>query len=73
MRLRRLRGALGRRADELLPRRPDLRVFAGYCVAAALYIAIGVAVTDFLLSFWVGVLYLLLTAWLVPVLVRRLR
>jgi hypothetical protein len=40
-------------------------------VAAAVYVAIGVAVTDFLLSFWVGVAYLLLTAWAVPALVRR--
>jgi len=55
-----------------LPSRPDLRVFAGYCLAAAVYVAIGVAVTDFLLSFWVGVAYVLVAAWLVPTLVRRL-
>ena len=54
------------------PNRPDLRVFAGYCLAAAVYIAIGVAVTDFLLSFWVGVAYIAIAAWLVPTLVRRL-
>src|SRR5439155_13786357 len=41
-----------------LPSKPDLRVFAGYCLAAAVYVAIGVAVTDFLLSFWVGVAYI---------------
>jgi hypothetical protein len=55
-----------------LPSRPDLRVFGGYCLAAGLYVAIGVAVTDFLLSFWVGVAYVLVTAWLVPAVVRRL-
>jgi hypothetical protein len=55
------------------PSRPDLRVFAGYCLAAAVYVAIGVAVTDFLLSFWVGVAYVLVTAWLVPTVVRRFR
>lgn len=55
-----------------LPERRDLAVFGGYCVAAAVYIAIGVAWVDFLLSFWVGLAYLLLTAWLVPLLARRL-
>jgi hypothetical protein len=35
------------------------------------YIAIGVAVTDFLYSFWVGVAYVLVTCWLIPTLVRR--
>jgi len=37
------------------------------------YIAIGLAWTDFLYSFWVGLAYLLVAAWLVPTLVRRLR
>ena len=55
------------------PSRRDLTVFAGYCLAAAVYIAIGVAWIDFLFSFWVGLGYLLLTAWLIPSLVRRLR
>ena len=55
-----------------VPRRSDLRVFGGYCLCAAVYIAIGVAVTDFLLSFWVGVAYLLVAAWVVPTVVRRL-
>ena len=54
------------------PSRRDLTVFGGYCVAAAVYIAIGVAWIDFLFSFWVGLAYLLLTGWLLPVLVRRL-
>lgn len=56
-----------------LPGRDDLIVFGGYCLAAGLYIAIGVAYVDFLLSFWVGLGYLLLVAWLVPVAVRRWR
>ena len=64
MRLRSLR--------KWLPSRPDLRVFVGYCLAAAIYIAIGVSVTDFLLSFWVGVAYIVVAAWTVPTLVRRL-
>ena len=55
------------------PSRRDLTVFAGYCVASAAYIAIGVTWIDFLFSFWVGLGYLLLTAWLLPSLVRRLR
>jgi hypothetical protein len=54
------------------PDRRDLTVFAGYCLAAGVYIAIGVAWTDFLYSFWVGLAYLLVAAWLVPTLVRRL-
>jgi tetrahydromethanopterin S-methyltransferase subunit B len=55
-----------------LPNRRERRVLAGYLVAAAVYIAIGVAVTDFLLSFWVGVAYIVLAAWVVPTIVRRL-
>jgi hypothetical protein len=54
-----------------LPDRNDLFVFGGYCLAAAVYVAIGVAYVDFLLSFWVGLAYLLLVAWLVPAVVRR--
>jgi hypothetical protein len=54
------------------PDRNDLIVFGGYCLAAAVYIAIGVTYVDFLLSFWVGLGYLLLVAWLLPMTVRRL-
>jgi hypothetical protein len=54
------------------PSRRDLTVFGGYCLASAVYIAIGVTWIDFLLSFWVGLAYLLVAAWLVPTLVRRL-
>lgn len=55
-----------------VPDRGDLRVFAGYCLAAAVYVAIGVAWVDFLLSFWVGLAYLVVTAWAVPTFVRWL-
>ena len=54
------------------PNRRDLTVFGGYVAAAAIYIAIGVSYIDFLFSFWVGAGYLLIVAWLVPTLVRRL-
>jgi hypothetical protein len=53
------------------PSRRQLLVFGGYCAAAAVYIVIGVTWTDFLLSFWVGLGYLLLAAWVVPVIARR--
>jgi hypothetical protein len=54
-----------------VPTRSDLRVFAGYCLAALVYIAIGVAVTDFLFSVVVAMAYIVVAAWLVPTLVRR--
>lgn len=54
------------------PNREDLRVFGGYCLAAAVYIAIGVTYVDFLLSFWVALGYLVLVAWLLPATLRRL-
>jgi uncharacterized membrane protein (DUF485 family) len=56
-----------------LPNRQERRVFAGYVLASVVYIAIGVAVTDFLLSFWVAVAYVVFAAWLVPTVARRLR
>jgi hypothetical protein len=56
-----------------VPSRSDLVVFAGYCAAAAVYIVIGVAYNDFLLSVVVGMGYLLLAVWLVPAAIRRLR
>ena len=46
-------------------------MFGGYCLAAAVYIAIGVSYVDFLLSFWVALGYLVITAWLLPTVVRR--
>jgi hypothetical protein len=63
MRLQRLR--------DWAPTRSDLRVFGGYVLAAAVYIAIGVSVTDFLLSFWVGVAYVVVAAWAVPTFIRK--
>ena len=60
------------RLSGFLPGRAQLRVFAGYCLAGAVYVAIGVAVTDFLFSFWVGAAYVVVTAWAIPTLVRRL-
>jgi hypothetical protein len=56
-----------------LPDGRDLLVFAGYCLAGAVYVAVGVLWVDFLFSYWVGLAYLLLTAWLVPAVARRLR
>jgi hypothetical protein len=47
-------------------------VLAGYCIASAVYIAIGVTYVDFLLSVVVGMAYLVVVTWLVPTLVRRL-
>ena len=64
MRLQRLR--------EWRPSRAQFRVFLGYGLASAVYIAIGVSYIDFLFSFWVGAGYLLIVAWFVPRLVRRL-
>jgi hypothetical protein len=54
-----------------VPTRDDLHVFAGYCLAALVYITIGVAVTDFLFSVIVAMAYIVVAAWLVPTLVRR--
>jgi hypothetical protein len=58
---------------ERVPARRDLRAFAVYVACAAAYVGIGVAVTDFLLSFWVALAYLLVVAWLVPAALRRVR
>ena len=55
-----------------VPTSSDWHVFAGYCLAALVYIAIGVAVTDFLFSVVVAIAYLVVAAWLVPTMVRRL-
>ncbi len=55
-----------------LPSRRQLAVAGGYAAAAALYVLIGVLVTDFLLSVFVAIAYLLLVAWIVPAGVRRL-
>ena len=55
-----------------MPSRSQLTVAAGYVAAAAVYIGLGVWYTDFLFSFFVGLAYLLLAAWLVPLCVRRI-
>jgi hypothetical protein len=54
------------------PSRQQLWIAFGYAAAAALYVAIGVYETDFLLSWLVGAMYLLIVAWAVPVVVRRI-
>ena len=55
-----------------MPSKHQLTVAAGYVAAGAVYVAVGVWYTDFLLSFWVGLVYLLLVAWLLPAGVRRI-
>ncbi len=50
-----------------------MRTLALYLSAGALYVLIGVFVTDFLLASVTALAYLLVTVWLVPALVRRLR
>ena len=54
------------------PTRQQLATLAGYGAAAAIYIAIGVAYTDFLLSVIVATAYLLIVMLVVPLAVRRL-
>jgi hypothetical protein len=44
---------------------------AVWATAAAVYISIGVFVTDFMLSVFVAVGYLLVATWLLPTLLRR--
>lgn len=55
-----------------MPSKRQLAVAAWYALAGAVYIAIGVWFTDFLLSFFVALGYLLVVAWLIPAGVRRL-
>ena len=63
---------IGERYSRAMPSRRQLAVALGYVGAAAVYVAIGVWFTDFLLSYFVGLAYLLVVAWLVPAGVRRL-
>jgi hypothetical protein len=49
------------------------RELALYLAAGVVYVAIGVAVVEFLFSLWVAVAYLLLCVVALPDLVRRLR
>jgi hypothetical protein len=66
--VKRRRDDVGRR----LPSRREALVGLGYLGACALYVAIGVTVTDFLLSVWVAIAYFLAVAWLLPAVVRKL-
>ena len=50
---------------------PGARTLATYLAAAAVYIALGVILPELLLSWIVGVAYLLLAVWLGPALARR--
>ena len=58
---------------------PSVRISEGtrekllYAGAAASYVAVGVFVTEFALSWIVGFTWLLLWVWGLPALVRRLR
>lgn len=54
------------------PSKRQLATFAGYALASAIYVSIGIFYTDLLLSVFVGAAYLLLMVWLVPAGVRRL-
>jgi hypothetical protein len=48
-----------------------LRASAIYAVAAIVYITVGVFFTDFMLSVFVAIGYLLVAAWIVPAAMRR--
>ena len=66
---------MSERGASLGSRKPSRRqaiVLLGYVGACAVYVAIGVTVTDFLLSFWVGLGYLFFVVWVLPTVVRKL-
>jgi len=44
-----------------------------YVAASVVYVALGLVETNLLLSWFEGAAFLLLSVWIVPVLVRRLR
>ena len=50
-----------------------MRTLLVYLGAAFLYIVVGVFYVDFMLSVVVAAAYLLVTVWLVPEAIRRLR
>jgi putative Ca2+/H+ antiporter (TMEM165/GDT1 family) len=50
-----------------------MRELAVYVAAGVVYIALGVAFPDLLLSWVEGAAFLLLAVWLLPTLVRRAR
>lgn len=49
-----------------------MRELCLYVAVGAVYVALGVAVPEFLISFPVGAGFLLLGVWILPALVRRL-
>jgi hypothetical protein len=53
--------------------RRDATTLGWYLAAAAVYVVLGVVLPELLLSWIVGVAYLLAAVWVVPALVRRLR
>ena len=52
---------------------PGLRTLAVYAVSGACYITLGVFFPRFVLSWVEGASFLLLTVWLIPMLIGRLR
>ena len=56
-----------------LPTKAQLAGCVPYLVAGALYLAVGVFFTDFMLSVFVAIGYLLIVVWLLPLAARRLR
>jgi hypothetical protein len=53
--------------------RAGSRTLVAYLAAAAVYVALGVALPELLLSWIVAVVYLLVAMWLLPALARRVR
>ncbi len=51
--------------------RGEIQTLVTYGLAAAIYITAGVFFTDFMLSVFVAMAYLLVAAWLVPAAIRR--
>jgi hypothetical protein len=49
------------------------RTLALYLAAAAAYVALGVAVPQLLLSWFVGAAFLIAAVWIAPTLIGRLR
>ena len=54
------------------PNRAELRTFGKYCFLGAIYVTLGVINGFFVVAFWIGLAFLFLTAWAIPVLWRRL-
>jgi hypothetical protein len=71
--LKSVEGTKNLRTIEDKQMRPDRRALAVYLAAAAVYVALGVVLPELLLSWIVGVAYLLVAVWLVPAVARRLR